>query len=832
LDDDNRDDSESDRPPVSDSTVKRFFQGKPIQAAMFGGLCVALELDPDGVEWGKTAPPPEVATPTVTSGPESNLPYLWGLPQDRNRCFTGREELLRDMQAALAKDRRVALAGLGGIGKTQTALEHAYRHLDAYKCVFWVKAEQSDELMADYAAIAASLQIPGYQQPEQPAVAKAFQRWLAAQEGWLLILDNADDVAMVKPWLPVGPRGHLLLTTRAQALGTVAQRLELNKLPPEEGALLLLRRARLVAKTADLDDASDEDKVLALALTTALDGLPLALDQAGAYIEEQCLTLAEYLALYQDEKAALLATRGELTDDHPSVMVTFSLAFQKVAEQSAAAADLVRICAFLAPDDIPEELFTGGAAELGEHLSPAASQKKVLNEALAAATRYSLVSRNRDRQTLTIHRLVQEALRVEMGEEEQKQWVERVVNAVTEALPDAEYENWPQCQRLINHAQVATQLLSDYCLESTNAVLLLSHTGDYLEQQGNSNEAELLYLQALELSKRLLGKDHLDVAHSLHNLAGFYLRQGRFNKAEPLFLKALDMFKQLSGNDHLDVACCLNNLAGLYEYQGRYSDAELLYINSLTMRKRLLGKDHLSIASSLHNLAFLYVSQGRYSEAEPLYLEALALRKKRLGDEHPAIASCLNSLSLLYISQGRYSEAEPLCNQSLGLSKKLFGSDHPNVADSLSGLALLYKSQGRYSKAEPLCLEALQLCKQFLGNDHPSVATCLNDLARLYKFQGYYSKAESLHIEALTMRKWLLGNDHPDVATSLSDLAGLYKSQERYSEAEPLYLEVLAIRQQKLGETHPHTVATQNHLKALRETMQSQGSHDYFDPVV
>lgn len=132
--------------------------------------------------------------------------------------------------------------------------------------------------------------------------------------------------------------------------------------------------------------------------------------------------------LYQEERATLLATRGELTDDHPSVMVTFALAFQKVAEQSAAAADLVRVCAFLAPDDIPEEIFTKGGTALGKHLSPVASQKKILNEALAAGTRYSLISRNRHRQTLTIHRMVQEVLRAEMGGSEQKVWAERVVD--------------------------------------------------------------------------------------------------------------------------------------------------------------------------------------------------------------------------------------------------------------------------------------------------------------------------------------------------------------------------------------------------------------------
>jgi tetratricopeptide (TPR) repeat protein len=791
LDGDSRDDSEADRPPVSESTVKRFFQGKPIQAAVFGGLCVALELDPDGVEWGaQPAPPSDVATPTVASNPESTLPYLWGLPQNRNRCFTGREELLRDMQTALAKDRRVALAGLGGMGKTQTALEYAYRHLEDYTHIFWVKAEQPDELMADYAAIATNLQLPGYQQTEQPAVAKAFQRWLAAQEGWLLILDNADDVAMVKPWLPVGLRGHLMLTTRAQALGTVAQRLDLKQLLPEDGALLLLRRAKLVAETEALDDADAEDRVVALTLTAELDGLPLALDQAGAYIEEQCLTLAEYLELYQEEKTTLLATRGQLADDHPSVIVTFALAFQKVAEQSAAAADLVRVCAFLAPDDIPEELFTVGAAELGKHLSPAASQKKVLNEALAAATRYSLVSRNRQAKTLAIHRLVQEALRAEINEEGQKRWAERVVNATTETFPRGDYENWPQCQRLITHAEVATQLINKYCVESKTAALLLSRTAFYFE-----------------------GK-------------------GRYNDAEPLFLEALAMRKRLLGNKHPDVATSLNKLASLYHHQGRYSDAEPLSLEALAMNKQLLGDEHPAVATNLNNLAELLRQQGRYSEAEPLYLEALAMDKRLLGDEHPAVATNLNNLALLYNYQGRYSDAEPLFLETLAMDKRLLGDEHPAVATSLHNLALLYHYQERYSDAEPLFLEALAMRKRLFGDEHPDIATSLHNLAKLYHYQGCYSEAEPLYLEALVMDKRLLGDEHPDVATSLNNLAGLYKAQGHYSEAEPLYLEALAIREQRLGEIHPDTVTTQNQLEALRGTRPLQGSPNDLDQAV
>lgn len=461
--------------------------------------------------------------------------------------------------------------------------------------------------------------------------------------------------------------------------------------------------------------------------------MPLALDQAGAYIEEQCLTLAEYLALYQDEKATLLATRGELANDHPSVMVTFSLAFQKVAEQSAAAADLVRVCAFLAPDDIPEEIFTTGAMEFGEHLSPAANSKQVLNEALAAGTRYSLVSRNRHRQTLTIHRLVQEVLKAEMEWAEQMQWAGRVMNGVTRVLPDGGYENWPQCERVFAHALVISRLTSEYGLESETAALLLSRMGDYQYWQGRYVEAEPLFIEALAMRKQLFGREHSDVAASLNHLAGLYHSKGQYSEAEPLYREALEIGERLLGENHPFVANSLNDLAGLYCDQKRYGEAEPLYLATLDIRKQLFGEEHFDVATTLNNLALLYRAQGRYTEAESLFKATLDQKQRLLGENHPSIATTLNNLALLYRDQERYDEAEFLFQAALDLDKKLLGQEHPIVATITHNLAVLYRIQGRSSEAEPLFRVSLDLRKQLFGETHPDVTTSLEQINLLYQ---------------------------------------------------------------------------------------------------
>jgi len=186
-------------------------------------------------------------------------------------------------------------------------------------------------------------------------VAEAVRRWLERHTGWLLILDNVEDLAgVVRPFLPASGTGHVLITTRLQATGAIAQNLELEKMELEEGALFLLRRAKLIAPDAPLDAASEDHKKPARELTEEVAGLPLALDQAAAYIEETPSTPAKYLKLYRTEGAALRAQRGKLATEHDSVTITFSLAFAQLEKANQAAADLVRVCAFLAPDAIPK----------------------------------------------------------------------------------------------------------------------------------------------------------------------------------------------------------------------------------------------------------------------------------------------------------------------------------------------------------------------------------------------------------------------------------------------------------------------------------------------
>ncbi len=493
---------------------------------------------------------------------ENPVAQLWNIPYERNPFFTGRETVLQEMRDALLRRKSAAFSGLGGIGKTQVAIEYAYRYREEYQGILWVRASEEVELVSGFLEIARLLKLPISEEKDESLVIAAVKQWLVRHKDWLLILDNADEIGMVREYVPVTHQGNILLTTRAQATG-IYQRIEIKKMEPIEGALFLLRRAKLIPEQVGLDGVSEEEFGLAEKISQDMDGLPLALDQAGAFIEETPSSLAEYLDLYQQAGATLLEERGELAIDHPSVSITFSLAFEKVLERNLAAADLIIVCAFLAPDRIPEEIFTSCGKELGENLGESVDKPLDFVKAIGEAGRFSLIYRNATHKTFDIHRLVQSVLRADMGEDNCRIWAERTVGAVTEVFPNAEYGNWQFCDRILSHGIVGINWIRQYQLESEKAALLLARTGYYLNERGRYSEAEPLYQQALEMRKRLLGDEHPDVALSLNNLAGLYDSQGRYSEAEPLYQQSLQIFEQTLGTEHPNTITVRNNLESL-----------------------------------------------------------------------------------------------------------------------------------------------------------------------------------------------------------------------------------------------------------------------------
>ena len=690
----------------------------------------------------------------------------------QNPFFTGREEILNEIERKMRSAGRAVLTGIPGVGKTQTAAEYAYRQ--SSRCVLWVNADSRDSLTADFAALAQKLRLNEKDAPELDLVVRAVRTRLESEESgkWLLVLDNADDLALAQEFMPNGHHGHILLTARPKATGPIPG-IEIDQMELDEGALFLLRRAKLLAVDGLLDTASAGDQERAKAISEDLGGLPLALDQAGAYIEEKEQTLEQYQQRYRIEGEKLRARRGELAGpNHPkSVTITFLMAFQAGFSKNRAMADLMRLCAFLAPADIPEELFTKTTDEASAQVAGSLFQrwrKRLLltqpryspaqlassfEESFETARRFALVRYNSGDKTFAVHRLVQEIIKDKLRSKDHPVWLARVIRQLNHALPWPKYQNWHPCERLLPHALAVLQAIEDQRLESKGVADLLLKTANYLCQRAQYVQAELLYQRALAIREKALGPDDPITGTSLINVAALYRMQGQYQKAEPLYQRALAIFEKALGPDDPITGTSLNNLALLYDNQGQYEKAEPLYQRALAIFEKVLGPDHPDASASLNNLAGIYRRQGRYQEAEPLYQRALAIREKALGPDHPDTANSLYNLAAFYDRQEQYQKAEPLYQRALAICEKVLRPEHPDTGICLNNLALLYDRQGRYQKAEPLYQRALAILEKALGIEHPDTAASLNNLAGIYRRQGRYQEAEALYQRADAIRE-------------------------------------------------------------------------------
>lgn len=725
---------------------------------------------------------------------------------------------IADKAAAVTQPQ--VINGPAGIGKTQIALEYAYRYREEYEAVLWANADSREILASDFESIAETLNLPEKSRQNQSIVVDAVRRWLRTTAGWLLILDNVSDIKMVRDFLPAGGRGHILMTTRAPLPSTFALNIEIQKMKPEDETLFLLRRAGIIPAGAPFGAASSVDRWRAREISEALDGFPLALDLAGAYIREVQCSLVSYLNLYRLEKARVLKRRGG-SDGFEVIATTVAIALERVERASPAAAELLRLCAFLHPDAIPEKAFSDGASELGPILQPIASDRFELNKAIRELRKYSFMQRNPNNSMLTIHRLLQGVLRESLSREIQHQWAKRAVLAIARAFPGIEPVAWQCYHGYLPQMQACSTLIAQWNMEFPEAASLLEHAGGYLHVRMQYEQAEPLLRRALTIREKLLGPDHPNLIPFLNNLALFYSEQNRYVQAEPIFQRALEVQEKVLGLGHPDVAQNLNNLAVVYRDQGKWTQAELLFQRALEIRKKILGPEHPEVAAVLNNLGMLYRMQGKYTQAEPLFQRALTIRERVLGHDHLDVAQTSNLLAGLYRAQGRYEQAEHFYQRALTINERVLGPEHPDLATTLNNLALLYHDIGKCAEAESCYRWSLAVYEGLLGSEHPYVASCLDNLAVLYHDQGEYEQAELLYQRALAIREKMLGPEHPYVAVSLNNLATLYTVQGKYNKAKTLFKRALAISEQALGPDHPDIAQLlENYATLLQKTKE------------
>ncbi len=439
----------------------------------------------------------------------SNVPY------SRNFRFTGREDKLKQIHEALISEniivpQPIAVCGLGGIGKTQTAVEYTYRYCDEYEFIFWVKADSEDSIISGYVDIAKLLDLPVKNHSDQNNIVSAVLNWFRTHENWLLVLDNADDTSFVKNYFPPYPKGNILLTSRAQVFDAleITKLVEMEEMSPEEAKYYMLKR------TGRADINQQEAEALEK-LVQELGYLPLALEKAGAYIYANNSSFKDYLVSYSKRGLKLLGKSLIDKNKYPeSIFASWLINFEEVKNKSEISADILFASAFLHPHEIPYEIFYKGGHELGPLISAAFNDVDtdplVFDEVLKPLWQYSLINCDAGCRTYDINRLVQAVIRDGMKKDEQYLWIERIIKAINCAFPDVEYKNWEICDKLLSHAQTCAEYIALWNIETEESAKLLNATGSYLHKLARFKESESLLKGSLDIRKKFLESGHFE----------------------------------------------------------------------------------------------------------------------------------------------------------------------------------------------------------------------------------------------------------------------------------------------------------------------------------
>ena len=525
------------------------------------------------------------------------LPLIWNIPHNRNINFTGREEHLTHLKDALNSGQPAALTqaihGLGGVGKTQLALEYAYRNTAEYNIVWWIRSEETTTLASDYAALAGELKLPEKDEADQNVVNAAVKRWLETHPAWLLVFDNVQEPEDISKYLPQGSAGHILVTSRNPGWRGTATLLDVHVLERSESIDFLLKRTGYT------------DKASAGALAEVLGDLPLALEQAGAYMESKGRSLSDYINMFTEHKNRLLNKAKPSTDYPDTVATTWDLAFQEVQQISPAGADLLYLCAYLAPDDIPIELMTEGAQYLPDPLAAAVANPLDFDEAVEPLLRYSLVEKTGE--TLSVHRLVQAVIRDRLAENEKKKWAEAAVNIVNNGFlgNSDDVRNWPACVPLLPHSLVAAEHAETHqvALESTGR--LLNESGLFLRSRAQFTEAKKIYERALAIHEAAYGPEHPDVAIGVNNLGGVLKDLGDLKGAKRNYERALAIQETVYGPDHPHVAIYVGNLGSVLQDLGDLKGAKKNLERALAIFTKFLGENHPNTVTVRNNIKYL-----------------------------------------------------------------------------------------------------------------------------------------------------------------------------------------------------------------------------------
>jgi hypothetical protein len=671
-----------------------------------------------------------VAKPVAQTGPRlpGVLPAVWNVPP-RTPVFTGRDQMLLDLRDRLSAGGPVlvqALQGWGGVGKTTLAIEYAHRFASSYDLVWWVDAERAELIGEQLAALGAAAGWMAEDAPTPKAVAMV-RRHLQTSRDWLVVFDNATTDAEIRDWLPQGP-GHVIVTSRHPSWEHVAASMSVDVFVRDESVALLHRLApRLNPELADQ-------------ISAMLGDLPLALAQAGGVLAATGINGETYLAELRTHIAQAMA-QGQPAGYPQSLAAAIQISLERVATEDPAAVRLLEVCAMLAPEPVPLELFTGAPdGLLPEPLASVAGSLSAVAQRVTRLGRYGLVKPGEGGPVL--HRLTQAVL-VDLLDPGVRVGVRGLAERLVVAGQPVDAVNpvwWPVWARLLPH--------------------LLALDPD---STGNQRLRQMAHWAAFFL----LARGDLAAGHAL---------AGRLYRA----------WRDRWGGDDYATLAAAHTLAYAHRLRGDHRRAHELDQDTLARCRRVLGQDHHDTLTSASNLANDLRALGRVDEALVLDEDTLARKRRVLGEDHPDTLNSANNLALDLRALGRVQEALVLDEDTLARSRRVLGQDHPSTLASANNLAGGLHALGRVDEALVLDEDTLARKRRVLGQDHRDTLTSANNLADDLRGLGRVDEALALDEDTLARRRRVLGEAHPDTLLSAGNLARDLRAVGRTQEAEAL----------------------------------------------
>ena len=612
-------------------------------------------------------------------------PEVCNLPLSQNLNFTGREQILAELKAALTSNLhgawKLALYGMSGVGKTQITVEYAYRNMIDYRVVWWVRSEKSAMLASDYVLLAAELGLPKKDLMDQ---IKTVRIWLERNSHWLLIFDDAANPEDLEEFLPRFTEGHVIITSRNPNWSGIANSREIQVFNENESKEFMQKRT------------TRRDDLAASELSQELAYLPLALEQAGAYIEEKDISFSAYLERFRKHKMTVLE-RGKPREYKYTIATSLEISFQEVQQVSHAAASLLNLCSFLGAEDIPMSLLRERANGLLP-LSLLANELEY-DDAVAALRRYSLINTNCD--NLSVHKLVQEANIARLTNEDQKMWSEIALTLLNCAFSyDGEdVKSWNDYLRLLRHAQSAASHADRLNIMPNETSQLFKRIGLFLKDNNEFKEAEKCFERGLVNAYKIKATE--------------YDLDGEYPPDYKIDFNVLELNRNLGY-----VQLSLDNV----------KDAKEKLEKSLELDTSLYGPNHPIIAEDLNNVGSVYKKLGLLGKARKNFEAALVIDKKEYGDWHSCVARDLTNIGLVMQEFRDFDGASKKFKQALVIDKKFHGIEHPKVARDANNLGLAQKEQGNLQKAKKWFKLALEINKKFYGPDHQITKVVLRNM--------------------------------------------------------------------------------------------------------